>query len=247
MILKKDGFYYENEKVEDLAYHLNEEVSIEETVTLENLFDTLIEFKDLDLLFKSWTKGFEFKEYYNDLKTESSDKETDILYLEISNVSETMSYIDDDCVKSTEFDSYVNVTGMSKDDHYSISLSDLNTLKDLPIRINDKFIIYRDFDDDPKRENPLLNAKRYISVYDFIGSILSEISFHGYSKDKEDFIGVLDERLEEYELGDVETISHEDFMLEILEKDLKRLLKEEKYERAEMIKKEIEELKNGKD
>lgn len=246
MIIKKDGFYFEDEKVDDLALHLNDDISIEEDITLENLFDILIEFEELDLLFKSWTRGFKFENYYEELKSDSDVKETEMLYLEVYNVAEYFSYVDDDCNTIKPYESYVSISGVSKETNYSISFTPLNSIKDLLVKVNEDYIIPREFDEDPKRQNPLFKGTKGISLYDFIGCILNEISFHGYREHKEEVMEELDDRIEKIDIGEAETISHEDFMIEILEKDLKRLIKEEKFERAEMVKKEIEELKNEK-
>jgi len=242
VLLKKDGLYYGKDKIEDISLHLNCSLEIEGDVTLENLFDVLMTFgiEEINFLFNSWTLGYDIGKYYEYMQVES-ERDPELIYLDVRWATDYFTYEDDDCVKQSEFSSYIDVSGVGENEIFGISLTPIYELKDLILRIDNKFEI----EDFSSRTKPkiIFTSIKEISLNEFIGGILHEISFHGYPEDKEMFCESLEETSALLDSGEMETISHDVFMLDILEKDLERLVSEEKFEKAAKVKKEIEEYK----
>lgn len=243
--LKKDGIYYGKELIdnENLSLYLNYTLSIEEDVTLEELFDIINKFDSdkFNLLFNPWTRGYKFSEYYKELQKDSED-ESDLIYLVVSWNTELFEYEDDDCVMQSEFSSYIDVSAETESETYGISLSSLNDLKHLKLKIDNEFEIstYEDGD-----RHYILKSTKEVSLNEFIGGILYEISFHGYSDDKDTFLEDLEETSKQIDSGEMEMFSNDEFRLSYLEENLENLIKNEKYEKAAKVQKEIDEIKTN--
>lgn len=241
--LKKDGLYYGKEKLDEISSYLNYAIGIAEEVTLYDLFNIILEFdiEDINLLFNGWTRGFLIEKYYKYMISEvSDDDDNELIYLDISWATDYFKYEDDDCVEQSDFSSYIDVSGSDGKDTYGISLTPINRLKDLIIRIDNTFEIF-EYKGGPDIKS-IFKSDKEISLYEFIGGILYEISFHGYPDDKNEIIKSLEETKDLIDSGDMEMISQDSFTLKFLKKDLARLIKDEKYEKAAKVKKEIEEL-----
>lgn len=243
--LRSDGFYYGKEKIDDISIFMNYALEIKSKVTLEDLFNILISFdvdgtEDINYLFNSYTRGYDIKKYYEELNKETTE-EINLIYLMASWATDYCIYEDDDCVEHSELNDYISISGIdNKDEYYSISLTPLNELKDVILKIDNNYEIIS-FNDG--KTKTLFKSKKDISVGEFIGGILYEISFHGYPDDKEVFLDSLNETVDMVDSGDMELIPHEEVILPYLEKELKRLVKEEKYEKAAKVQKEIDECK----
>lgn len=239
--ITKNGIYNDNEKVIDLSYYLTESVELE-NVTLENLFDILNEFPNIDELFSSWTRGFKFQPYYNELKENNTD-DSEFTRINFQWFPEVYEYENDDCEIESEFTEYVGVTAISlnTNDNYSLSLIPLNQFKDCLLVIDKKYVVKKNITD------TILVSEKEIDLFNFIGSLLYEISFHGYSEDKKEVMEDLNDISERIDMGEEEFIDSDELFIKWLEEDLERLVANEKYEKAEKVKKKIEEYKNKKE
>jgi hypothetical protein len=231
--IKKDGFYEGDDILESLGSSCHFTTFIEDNVTLEDIFDSLIKYEEeVNVLFSPYTRGFKLRPYYEELK-KNPDKETDITYLDVSRYFESFEYEDDDCKITNELNQSITITGFAEEMPYNIGLSHLNNLKNLPILL-DKKVMFGD--------------KQYemdFTLMEVIGAILYEISYHGYPEDRNSVSEDLNEIAENIDSGTEKTISMDEMLIDFYEKELERLIENEKYEKAEKVKKHIEELKKA--
>lgn len=232
--VKQDGFYYENEKIDDLRLYLQNDIEIDEKVTIEDIFDYLMSIEDIDEVFSHWTRGFKLKPFYDEMK---EDNDSNFISIVLSWVPEIFEWEDDDCNKQSEFTEYVSVSGICGDGQkYGISLTSMSDLKDCSITLNNTWKLTKNYSD------VITVAQKPFSLEDVIGGFLYEITFHGYPDSKKEVIDHLDAISERIESGEEEMIPHEKVRIGLLEKKLERLIENEKYEKAEKVKNEIIEL-----
>ena len=262
VILKSTGFYaYLDEESNtpekldgfEFSRRLTDTLEIEETITVENLFNILMEIEDdVNTLFRPWTRGFKLHKFYEDLNKDPDDEVDNLDYIELSWKSEIYKWEDDDCVEQSNFEYYVDVCGIDdsvkEEDididnsrRYGIDLLSLSTYKHLPIKIENKFTITSIENGEYKE---LIKSTKEWDVWNFVGGFLYEISFHGYPENHQEFIDKIKEVEDRIESGEEKLIPFEEVQIEFLEKKLKRLEEEEKYEKAAKVKAEIEELKS---
>lgn len=252
--LKHDGFYSHpdsDEKLDEYEFSrkLQDSLEIKGKVTFENVFDILIRYENIDLLFSSWTRGFKLQPFYEDLQKDP-DIETDLNdldFLELSWGAEIMTWEDDDCINRSEFeistsmsgvDDSVKENGPDKSRYYSLSLSDLSDFKHLPIKLDEEFKIHKINDD----YDVISESTKKWDIYNFIGTILNEISFHGYPEDHQKVVDSLNGTIDN--MDNEELIPFEKVMIDMLEKKLVRLEENQKYEKAAKVRDEINEYKS---
>jgi hypothetical protein len=237
--LRKTGFYLDGEKITFISPYLQYNLNIEENVTLEDIFDALYNLEDIEISFNPWTRGHEFEPFYNELKSVPK-KENDIISLHFGWVAEVTEWENDDCEMENEMYEYVNMSGISDDGNfYGLDFTPLSELKDCTISLDSKWKLVKNYTE------TIFETKKEFNLGDIIGTLLYEISFHGYPENREETSESLKETMDRIENGEEETISWENVQVDFLEKQLERLVEEEKYEKAEKIRKRIEELKNS--
>lgn len=129
----------------------------------------------------SWiVDSFCYSEFYNENK---DNKELNRIFGEPSPPTKESD-------NKNEIDIYIDVHGIGDDPDrtfYGIEFTPLYKLKDLPIHLNTNFKIKkRNVKSKNKKPKILIEGEKEFSVYDVIGSILSEITFCGFPEDRDD-------------------------------------------------------------
>jgi len=239
--IKKDGFYdIDGVRVEELSYYMKSETTIEEGVTLENLFDSLFKYKGIDVLFKGWTLGVDIYQYHDEMI--KGDADTELSYLEVNKSSQIWEF---EGIK--EIDDHNNFTARKEgeDIGYALDFTPIYSIKELEVRLDNTYKVY---DED---YNEVINVQRQFTFDEVIGTILFDITFHGDIDHRDSVANSLKETAERIDNGEEEFFTMEEVTAKLfgesLETLLERAIEEEDYERAAELREEIKENKNGKD
>lgn len=236
---KKDGIYYGKEKIESIFPYLKTEVHGIEDMTLEDLFDILNEYEDeVDACFLSFTRGHLLKPFYEEIKSDNKEK-NDYTELNFHWNVDNYEYENDELEIEKELFENITITlrKVGDTDNYAVSFINLSEIKSVVITLNLDYII-RD-----KNYNSILETRKFPSLFELIGNFLYEITFDGYPEQREERSKELMKRYEEIDDSIQEYFSLDDLKLEMMEKQLQRFIDEEKYEKAEVIKKRINDIK----
>lgn len=257
IVLKKNGFHVKeyNEKSNlssyskvkgHLGHYLQNILEIEKGVTVEDLMKELIRHEvDVDTMFFGFSKGFNMRPFYEEMLMKPDNKRKDLSYVEFSWMAD---YYRNDSI-GNEVMIFMQMNGMttSKKENetlsYNLSQIPLNDWKHLEIRVSNLLLVY-DFQVNKKDENgtfgtrviTLLEAKKEVTLYDFIGGFIDCITWHGYPENRNERV------------NDINTIVHQEedviiYDIEDKEYELKKAIEREDYELASVLKKQIDSLK----
>ena len=249
------GKNYEGEEeiVQDISLWLGAILKLEEGIKFQTFFDLLIPHKKfINKVFYSQTGGWQIDHFLKEWeKPEKKRKDgLDIDLLEVYWSFEFMEYTQKKYEDEVYFYPGFHGWGDWNDPQFpdtkgsiGISFTPINELKNIPLVLNTKVSIYKDIKD---HKNPHIEGSKKFTLYDVIGAILHEISWNGGPEKRDEELKDLKEitYAARTEIMEGKTISFGKLQLEFLEKDLKEALEEEDYEEAEVIKKEIEEIKS---
>lgn len=150
--------------------------------------------EDLDFIECSWVADqFDYKLFYDQHKKENENKDNVIsrlggLNLPTDEENEISIYVDVHGwgkYELSEHEPYVEGQEVLTHTSYGIEFTPLYRLKHLPIRLNRDFIM-RDRNKVGENDKKIVEGKKDFSVFEVFGAILSEISFAGYPKDRDD-------------------------------------------------------------
>jgi hypothetical protein len=268
--IKKDGIYYRqfNKETKEesfsnieshMAYYLQDIVSIDEDVTVEDLMNVLMQYEEqVDVLFMGHTRGFKLKPFFDNMNEEAPEGVgiTDLDFIEFHWETDYTVYdkeVDGEDAGSnfhcgvgfSGIDDSVKENTTEKSRYYSMSLSPLNRWKELPMKINNEFIIEQ-FEKNSEtgvyERKVIMDSERDMTLYELIGGFLHEISWHGYPEDKEEVVSSLNESIEAVESGEAELIPWEKVQIDMkteqieeLKKEKEQLIAEERYEEVKEI------------
>ena len=266
VILEKDGFYAldddgEKHQITNLNAWMRNPIKIGEDgsgyVTVGDLMSLLMKHEnDIDYLFESYTRGHKLKPFYDEMvKSDDNGDFDNIDFLELRWGTDYFEWEDDHCITEKDFSMHISASGVNdkvpenkhgfeESRYYSFSLSPVHHYKNIPLRINLTHKTYRR-DEKENGESEyivLFEAETDMTLRDFIGGLLEEMSFHGHPEHREEVVTGLNE-VDRDDLDTDDMISTDEFQLEILESDLKRLEENEKYEKAAKVKIEIDQLR----
>jgi len=210
-------------EVDSLIPLMGHKVQLEKDFTLTDLF-SFIE-KDKDLIEKIFSKqmgDFPLDPFIKEVNKaydsyEGEDEGLDCLEVywcaESNDIEEfdKNSYQDGLCIQP----SFHAIGTVKEKDieqqttQYSIMFSPLNSLKNIPIKTNNKFTIY------DEEFNIVFENKKFFTLYDFLSAILYEITWSGTPEDRQRKANDLLDVIEDYNKGIKNIISIED-----LEKDI---------------------------
>lgn len=206
----------ENISISDISKYLGDPIKIEEGVTFGRIFDICIMNRDIfNTIFYSFTRGYNIDMFIDDYvnEVEDDDHVSAIDYLHVYRTYEHMIFDDGTVDHSYSY----GFGGVGKaDEHgvinYGVGFTSLSKLKDLPIKTDNELDITVDtgksFDEVETLEEKYVlvhKADIPITLFNFIGAILFEISFHGTPKDRNDFADNLTETARQVESGEMET------------------------------------------
>lgn len=204
-IIKKNGLYHGDKNITKvLPTCMQEFVKIDKDVTLRDIFKMLNKHKEF---FSTLFFGHYCKEYIEyALKIRKNQKQSfSKLIIHIS------STLDHSYKKKNLYDvSYVFYTdGIKGKVIYAIDLSDLKDIIDTPITITDgQFTDMLTADDGKAVDSIKISSEP--TLYEFLNSILNEISFHGLPGDNKKMKDTLDSYMDELGMQkskDVEVIN----------------------------------------
>jgi len=253
ILIKKNGSVVQKDMINDdndavkviknISEHLSAEVEFEDGLTFGTLFNLILQEKSFfNTLFKQELKELTLEDFEAQLKKEPTNNHTknkygDILFsLEIAKMFEFFKF--DKGQSINLFALFVGVgTNNDEDDedeiYMPLSLIPINEFKNYEIVINKAVEIFKkDFSEDSI--TPLLIAGTSITLYEALHCLIYEIAFFGTAENK------IKEKKEQSKNGEEYRIK--DKIIE-LDAYLKKLVLEENYEKASIIKKELDKLK----
>lgn len=255
---KKDGLYlkeydengketkWEKAKAPIYVYFQNI-VEIDNKVTLGDILHTLIAYEaDIDSMFMGCTHGKRLRPYYEEMIQAPAKKRTDLSHLEITWAADF--YRADNLNHDNELYMSLHVNGVSKDgegaNYFALSRAHLNDWKHLKVELNDLLMV-NDFIISQSSETgkseihvvTLLEARKEITLYDFISGVMAELTMFGYPEQR-------DEKFDDIN-GIIQNAEDESWEndLQQKERELSEAIEAEHYERAAKLKMEIDNLK----
>jgi len=258
VILKPDGFYV-NEYDESLSeasfspaegpifLYLQDLVTIDKGVTVENLMNTLMSHEDeIDILCFGFSKGHKMRPFYEEMCQVPKIRRGDLTSVEIGWTADY--YRSDRRGQPNELCLSMVVSGVSKKwrretTYHNLSEMPLNEWKHLPVILCDIMRITDVvFEKGPSGRNEtsfvnIMEAKKDITLYDMIGGFIETVTWFGDPSKREEHL----QDLERIVSGD--DMEYAAVSLEDKEYELRKAISLEDYERAVVIKQEIEYLK----
>jgi uncharacterized protein YjfI (DUF2170 family) len=252
--IKKDGEIFKHEvindkdiveKVDVLSAYLAFEIEVEDGTKFKTLFNLMFKEKDFfNKLFSQELKGMTFQDYQKqitkkpNLENNKNEEGEELVYLEVAKMFELLTFDGGNTI-----DLFTAFVGIGKCPHgedgvyMPASLSPINDLKNYDIVINKSVEILQDTIDENGEPGltPLMTAFCSISVYEALQAIIYEISYYGTPENKI-------KQKQEFS----KKVKLEDRIFE-LEQSLHASVKNEEYEKAASIKKELGRLKNKKE
>jgi hypothetical protein len=214
IVLDKDyGRDIEDITASQLPQYLGEPVEIEEGVSFKKIFELcIINRKIFNIVFHSFTRGYDIDMYIEDFLSNPKEEERDIKYLEVYRVFEHHIYDDGE----NDWSYYYGFHGKGKEDengitNYGLLGLSLADLKGLPIKVNNELDITIDsgksFEEAKsfKEKYPSIHkAQIPMTLFNFIGAILFELTFYGTPTHANEFSNKLREQSEAIDRGEVE-------------------------------------------
>jgi hypothetical protein len=264
--IKKDGkiFIEEHEndlvktkKIKSLKGYLACEIEFEKGLTFGTLFGLILKEKDFfDDVFTQELNGKKLEEFENELKDdfENSQEDFKLSFLEISKIFEFFSF-----EKGSTIDLFSVFIGVGKtndgfDVFIPLSLYSVNELKDLELVLNKIVEVYKDLQPDDLSENdniedvedideiyplqeneliPFFESAARISLYEVIQCILYEISYYKNTEERDK----IKKSQSSKQVNKSKII--------ILESQLVKYIEGEEFEKAAVVKRELDRLKSA--
>jgi hypothetical protein len=246
---RKDCDKYKEEEVEHLIPYLSEEVQLSEDFTLLDFFNYIEKEKEIiNVCFSSHLGHHPLQLYIDDIhkeiSTEKDESSMEVKYLELYWMCDFWNWEKIKPVESFEnglthkipdnqfpdIDFYAGFHGvgsfldfddktMVEEGGIAIEFSPLNELKNLVIKLNKKVDIVDMSTSDMK---PLCTGNHEFSLYEFIGEVLSELSFMGDPEKRNKDLEDLDNGISEIRYNYKEDPEKHSINLADLKKELKK-------------------------
>lgn len=256
--IKKDGKMlleeHENglikvKKIKSLKDYLACEIEFEKGLTFGTFFSLILKEKDFfDAVFALELNGKKLKEFEIELKSKAKNYQEDFKldFLEISKIFELFTF-----EKGSTIDLFSVFIGLGKttdgfDVFIPLSFCSVNELKDLELELNKIVEVYKDLQPDDSIENdddeddfslqegeltPFFESATRISLYEAIQCILYEISYYKTSEERD--------KMRKNQNN--EQVNRNKIL--ILESQLAKYIEDEEFEKAAVVKREIDRIK----
>jgi hypothetical protein len=231
-----------NRIVKDLSFYYKNYVELSPDLTFGGLLNTLEpHINNLEEHFMADTRRWPLKPFFDCMKNDITE---DLKFTEV-NFSWIYEYYEhlnrrSGIVEKT-MDEYIYLTAFGNDnDRYSISFIELNNLKNIPVKINNRCKVYG-----TDRKTIILEFDKDIRLNEFISALLSEITLSGSPERMKNQLDFLIK--ERFNYDESELILWEDIQLEWLDKELETAISEEEHEWAERVRLKIEEVEKKKE
>lgn len=251
--IHKDGIYTkefnENLNIEDftrigydIEYYYKDEIQLEDGLTLGQILNVLEPYiSKLEEHFASDTKKWPLQPFFDAIKR---DVKEDMMLKEI-HLAWCYQYFENPDRKTgtidKTLDEYIDLYAVGESgEKYSIEFIELNNIKNVPVKIITDVKLY----DGYANKLPIIEFTKNMTLRDFIGSLLFELTFYGTPENAQKQLEMLNEISEKIKTGDKsELVPFETLQLQWLEDELQTALEEEDYEWAQRVKNDIELLK----
>ena len=210
-------------------------VEFDSDLTLEGFMKQLQPYiETIDNTFLGSSYGFKLKPFYDDLEKESTVSGEKITKIEFYWISE---------IWEGELSEYISFHGYHDNDNtqYSLSFLSVKDYKDAKMIINNSYEIMPQFNHNEDYK-AIISTKKQITLYELLDAWIYELTFSGFPEDQEKFVQTV--------MTDINNIKEsvsfstlEDVLIESKEYSLNKAIENEDYEKAEILKKEIEDLK----
>lgn len=214
------GFQGDSKKIKanELPFHLNDDVKIGEGVTFERIFKLIIQNNELfNIIFSSHTGGYLIDQYIEEFSKdadEDNDWEKNMSHIEVYRYFEHFIYRHGEEENSL----YYGIHGIGNDKdktNYGFMGSSINNYKHLPIKINEHIDFRIDTGKDLHGKDAVPLDEKYkivhsgdipINLFQFIGTILYEISWHGTPEERDERFDELKEISDRIDSGEEKLI-----------------------------------------
>lgn len=197
---------------------------------------------DIEHIFESSLYGMKLKPFYDIIDFENDQNDDDeIDYIEVYWRAEIW---DDELV---EYISYHGIPNENSEESIPISLmlTKLSEYQNCKIKIDNSYdIIYMN---NEKGINCILSTTKEMTLFQLLDGFLFELTYTGYPEEQERKSKEILKEVEKIEENDIGEYGIDDLQLEIKQEQLNEAIKNEQYEKAQKIKKEIDKLKNKKE
>ena len=257
LVISKDAVtleYFEGEELQKvvidhenntLTKYMDHAVAITEGVTVRDLFKHISKERDLiNTVFDSSLGGYELDLYLAEL--DIPNKDDNILRYAI--FEHKAEIVDDHLISDIRFSAVgIHPEDPDIDVSYTLELSGINMYADLPVVIDNSYIVWDTVsDEDGEEEVSMLDCQKSMTLYDIISALLYEVSYHGTPEMRKLILEEVKKHiLSDDADGSLLTMGVEE-MIKDLEKQLEKSLQEEDYETSASIRDKIKELKNKK-
>jgi hypothetical protein len=229
----------------NLTKYMDHAVAIVDGVTVRDLFNHIAKEKDLiNTVFDCSLGGYELDLYLAELDIPTKDDNI----LKYAVFEHKAELVDDHLITDVRF----SAVGSHPEDpeidvSYTLELSPINMYADLPVVIDDTYIVWTTVNDgEGEEEVSMLDCQKSMTLYDIIGALLYEISYHGTPEMRKSILDEVKKHiLSEDNDSSLLTMGVED-MIKDLETQLEISIQEEDYETSANIRDKIKELKNKK-
>lgn len=232
-----------------ISLYLQSPIEIEKGVMVQDFMDVLMQHEaDIDAMFFGFSKGHKLRPFYEEMKRDPDNKRLNVSKVEIGWTADYFAA--ERRGQHNELYLSVQMSGIAKKKvdgetvYTSLSQAAMNDWKHVPLVICDTLRVsdFRIVDKGPTGRAEthfvtLLEAKKEMTLYDLVGGFIDSITWYGYPEQRK-------ERMEDIErmvLGTDEYMDPD--VLEEKQEELAKAILEENYERAAVLKKEIEEIK----
>lgn len=217
-------------------------VEIDTQLTLGDLMRILIQYEaDIDAMFLGCTRGNRLRPYYEEMMLPPASKRDDLSHVEISWVADY--YKADSFNHENELYLGLQVSGVSKKSeeatYHALSRAKLNDWKHLRVELHDTMVVNEFIMNDSARTTmhvvTLLEARKEVTLYDFVAGILTELTMYGYPEQREEKIMDINKLM--HDSGVSKEVLHQK------EDELSNAISLEDYELAAVLKREIDNIK----
>ena len=214
----------------DIAMYLASPIKIDEGVSFGRIFELCILHKDLfNVIFYAQLRGFKIEMWEEEFNLDPDEKDGDITYLEVYRI---LNIWGGKISGEIWFDNYLSFHGIAEnyvskhsdgkepyDQSFAVEFTPLNNLKEIEIRANEMFQITDSSGDKVGSEDVIVDEKEPLTLFDFLGTILYEISFSGAPEQRDKKIDELNKRIENIDYEDTYELIEEDGVHYFVDKD----------------------------
>jgi hypothetical protein len=174
--------------------HINSTCEFDEGVTLKTIMNLVASDELLTKVVAFYSSVNNIEDFHKEVNKKCTKKAKEVDYLEIYRSGdifdgELSSWTDWHGVNTKEKCKYCGKKDWPDHGHYiSYSYTPVNEVAHLPIRLNERFILR-------ENEKVVLDVNQKFTLIEVLNAIYYDISFHGGPKDRDKFLGEMNEQV----------------------------------------------------